>query len=124
MPPRLPPHLWIPKSPTTFGAPTESVGKHLTPSRNRKEVLSLYREILRTAKHFHWKDEKTGKPWNKYLKDKARAEIEEARNETDPLIIARLLVTGRDCVHQIQNRFNAATTAAWERIERDSSRRF
>jgi hypothetical protein len=118
MPPRLPSHLWIPKSPTTFGP-----AKHLTPSRNRKEVLSLYREIMRTAKHFHWKDETTGKPWNKLLRQKARAEFEEARKETDPLIIARLLVTGRDCVHQIQNKFNAATNAAWERIEKDSSRR-
>jgi len=53
MPPKFPiPHLWIPKTPTTFGNP-----KHLTRSRNRKESLSLYREILRTAKHFHWKDE-------------------------------------------------------------------
>ena len=121
MPPRIPrtPHLWIPKSAATF----DSTPKHLTPARNRKEVLSLYREILRTAKHFHWKDETTGQPWNKLLKDKARAEFEEARNETDPLIIARMLVTGRDCVQQIQNRFNAATNAAWERIERDSSRR-
>ena len=122
MPPKFrTPHLWIPKAPTntTFGAP-----KHLTRSRNRKEALSLYREILRTAKHFHWKDEKTGQPWNKMLKEKAHAEFTEARNETDPLIIARLLVTGRDCVHQIQNKFNAATNAAWERIEKDSHRRF
>lgn len=120
MPPRIPrtPHLWIPKTASTFGTP-----KHLTPARNRKEALSLYREILRTAKHFHWKDETTGEPWNKMLKDKARAEFEEARNETDPLIIARMLVTGNDCVQQIQNRFNEATNAAWERIERDSSRR-
>ena len=127
MPPRFSPHLWIPKTATTFGPPgtttTGSVGKHLTPHRNRKEALSLYREILRTAKHFHWKDEKSGQPWNKLLKEKARAEFQEAKNETDPLIIARMLVTGRDCVHQIQNKFNTATTAAWERIEKDSSRR-
>jgi len=48
----------------------------------------------------------------------------EARNEQDPLVIARLLVTGRDCVHQIQNKFNDATQAAWKRIEKDSHRRF
>jgi len=120
MPPKFPiPHLWIPKTPTTFGNP-----KHLTRSRNRKESLSLYREILRTAKHFHWKDEKSGQPWNKLLKEKAKAEFMEARNEQDPLVIARLLVTGRDCVHQIQNKFNDATQAAWKRIEKDSHRRF
>lgn len=120
MPPRpRPPHLWLPKSPETFGPS----GKHLTPSRNRKEALSLYREILRTAKHFHWKDETTGEPWNKILQKRARQEFEEARNEQDPLIIARMLVTGRDCVQQIQNKFNDATQAAWKRIQNDSSRR-
>jgi hypothetical protein len=31
-----------------------------------------------------------------------------------------MMVTGRDCVHQIQIKFNAADKAAWERIERDS----
>jgi len=82
----------------------------------------LYREILRTAKHFHWADEKSQKPWNKILKDEARKEFEESRRETDPLIIARMIVTGRDCVQQIQNKFNDATTAAWKRIETDSSR--
>lgn len=127
MPPR-PPHLWLPRTAATFGGSsttkTTNAPKHLTSSRTRKEVLSLYREILRTAKHFHWKDEKTGQPWNLVLKQQARREIEEAREETDPLIIARLLVTGRDCVQQIQNKFNDANHAAWKRIERDSQRRF
>jgi len=81
----------------------------------------LYREILRTAKHFHWADDKTGQPWNKLLKQQARREFEESKQEQDPLIIARMLVTGRDCVQQVQNKFNAATQAAWERIEKDNT---
>ena len=113
----MPPRLWIPsggKLPTN---------KHLTDRTRRKEALSLYREILRTAKHFHWADEKSGRPWNQILKEQARKEFEESRRETDPLIIARMLVTGRDCLQQVQNKFNDATQAAWKRIEKDSTRR-
>ena len=112
----MPPKIWVPNSNIT-------PAKHLSSRTRRKEALSLYREILRTAKHFHWADEKTGEPWNKMLAKKARQEFEESRNETDPLIIARMLVTGRDCVQQIQNRFNEVTQAAWKRISKDSERR-
>ena len=129
MPPRppkppKPSKLWLPGGGSLSSTATAATapGKHLTDRRRRKESLSLYREILRTAKHFHWADS-NGKPWNEQLKKQARKEFEEARHETDPLILARMLVTGRDCVHQIQNKFNEATQAAWKRIENDSSRR-
>lgn len=112
MPP--PPNLWIPGS--------VKAGKHITDKVRRTEALSLYREILRTAKHFHWADQATGEPWNAKLKKQARKEFEESRSETDPLIIARMLVAGRDCLQQVQNKFNEATTQAWKRIEKDSSR--
>jgi hypothetical protein len=114
----MPPKIWIPAS-----ARTLTPGQHLTLRTRRREALSLYREILRTAKHFHWADEKTGQPWNARLRAQARKEFDEARQETDPLIVARLLVTGRDCVQQVQNRFNEATQAAWTRISKDSERR-
>ena len=83
----------------------------------------MYREILRTAKHFHWVDDRSGEPWNALLRRQARREFDEARQEQDPLIVARLIVTGRDCLHQVQERFNAATQAAWERIDKDSHKR-
>jgi len=83
--------------------------------------LSLYREILRTCKAFHWVDE-SGEPWNVRLRREARKEFEESRQEPDPLIIARMLVTGRDCVQQVQNRFNEADRAAWARIDRERER--
>ena len=107
----MPPHVWIPK-----------VSSSRAFASHRAEALSLYREILRTAKHFHWCDE-NGKPWNLRLKQEARKEFEAAKDETDPLILARLLVTGRDCVQQVQNKFNEADKAAWDRIDRDSARR-
>ncbi|KAL7581596.1 hypothetical protein ACA910_022153 [Epithemia clementina (nom. ined.)] len=114
----MPPKIWIPGASTAT-----TTAKHLTERTRRKEALSLYREILRTTKHFHWADEKTGEPWNKILQKQARKEFEESKEETDPLIIARMLVTGRDCVQQVQNRFNEATQAAWKRIVKDSDRR-
>ena len=107
----MPPHIWIP-----------SASRHASSrfASHRAEALSLYREILRTAKHFHWCDDK-GVPWNDRLRKQARQEFEASREEKDPLILARLLVTGRDCVQQIQQKFNEADQAAWARIERDSA---
>jgi len=56
------------------------------------------------------------------LREQARREFEESKQEDDPLIIARMLVTGRECVQQVQQKFNDATQAAWKRIEKDSHR--
>lgn len=97
--------------------------KHLTSSNTRREALSLYREILRTCKAFHWVDERSGEPWNIRLRNEARKEFEASRQEKDPLLIARMLVTGRDCVQQIQIKFNQADQAAWARIERERDRK-
>lgn len=109
----MPPNIWVPSS----RAAASRFSSH------RAEALSLYREILRTAKHFHWCDEH-GIPWNQRLRKQAREEFEAAREESDPLILARLLVTGRDCVEQIQQRFNVADKACWERIKRDTNNRW
>lgn len=64
-----------------------------------------------------------GIPWNQKLRKEARKEFEASKEEKDPLILARLLVTGRDCVAQIQRRFNEADKACWDRIKRDSHQR-
>lgn len=117
----MPPRIWVPPNVAGKAARDASHTKHLTPQIRRSEALSLYREILRTAKHFHWADDKTGRPWNSILKEQARQEFEAARTEEDPLIIARMLITGRDCVQQIQTKFNDATQAAWKRIETDNT---
>ena len=108
--------------PTIINPSSIRAAKYFKNSTSRKEALSLYREILRTIKAFHWCDEK-GVPWNIRLRKEARREFDESREETDPLIIARMLVTGRDCVQQIQQKFNEADRAAWERIEKDNRTR-
>ena len=118
-------HISSPVHPKTDAASSSnessSSNHHLNNKTRHREALSLYREILRTCKHFHWTDDQR-QPWNERLRLQARKEFDESRNETDPLVLARLLVTGRDCVQQVQNKFNQATQAAWKRIEDDNQR--
>lgn len=111
----MPPKIWIPNQ-------SVSLEKHLTKSVRSKEVITLYRDILKTVKHFHWSDKNnTGKPWNLILKENAKKEFHDSKSETDPLIIARMIITARDCLQQIQLKFNDATIAAWKRIETDNT---
>jgi len=79
------------------------------------EAIRLYREILRACKHFHWCDEK-GEPWNQLLRKSARKEFEEARYERDPLLIARMLVVGRQCLHDAEKKFGTAQKKIVDRI--------
>ncbi|CAJ2675806.1 hypothetical protein L195_g056992 [Trifolium pratense] len=64
----------------------------------RREALSLYRDILRASRFFTWSDSK-GVLWRDLLRDSARKEFELARFETDPEIVTRLLIGGREAVH-------------------------
>ena len=84
--------------------------------------MSLYREVLRTCRAFHHVNE-SGRPWNAVLRENARKEFEESRSETDPLVIARMLVVGRQSVQEIQRKFSQADKALEDRIVRDTSRR-
>jgi hypothetical protein len=97
-------------------------GKHLTSRFTNKEALSLYREILRTSRHFHHCNDK-GQPWNVILRQSARKEFEQSVDERDPLIIARLLVTGREAVQQVQRKFADGDLALKNRILRDTNRK-
>ncbi|CAM8935877.1 unnamed protein product [Rhodiola kirilowii] len=63
----------------------------------RREVLSLYRDILRATRFFSWVDSR-GYLWKDVLRENARKEFEEARFETDPEVITRLLIGGHDAV--------------------------
>ncbi|KAL7554793.1 hypothetical protein ACHAWF_018337 [Thalassiosira exigua] len=112
----MPPTVIIP------GSAGRTAARHLKSSVTRGEALGLYREILRTAKAFHWCDEK-GVPWHSKLKAEARREFEASKEEKDPLIIARMLVTGRECVREVHRKFNEADRKCWERIQRDSANR-
>ncbi|CAM9674572.1 unnamed protein product, partial [Phaeothamnion confervicola] len=78
--------------------PVHSTKKRMPTSMGNREAIRLYRDILRGCRRFHWCNEH-GVPWNKLLRDSARKEFEQAREEKDPLIVARLLVMGRQCLN-------------------------
>ncbi|XP_054812542.1 uncharacterized protein LOC129313449 [Prosopis cineraria] len=64
----------------------------------RREALSLYHDILRATRFFMWPDS-NGILWRDILRHNARKEFEEARFETDPEVVTRLLIGGREAVH-------------------------
>lgn len=84
---------------------------------SRREALALYREILRTTRLFTWTNEQ-GVLWRDLLRDSARMEYEQARYETDPEVVARLLVVGRDAVQAALDKF---AVKAEELIKKESS---
>ena len=85
-------------------------------AQTRREVLALWRDVLRTSRAFYWSNEK-GIPWCRVLRESARKEFEEARHEKDPVIIMRLLVVGRQCVDETRRRFNDVENVIRKRIE-------
>mmetsp|Transcript_35286 Transcript_35286/g.71299 ORF Transcript_35286/g.71299 Transcript_35286/m.71299 type:complete len:200 (-) Transcript_35286:54-653(-) len=76
------------------------------PDLQKLEALRLYREIIRTAKHFTWPD-KDGIPFSEKLIKSARNEFEQARYEKDPELIARLLIGGREAMEKVTDRMAA-----------------
>lgn len=59
---------------------------------------------MRITALFDWPNEH-GMLWRDVLRQSARDEFEQARHEQDPEIVNRLLVVGRDAVHQVAERF-------------------
>jgi len=87
-----------------------------------REAIHLYREILRTSKRFHWCNEK-GEPWSAILRANARKEFEQSREERDPLILAKMLAVGRQCLLDTQYKFDMAEMKIWKNIESTRSRK-
>ena len=51
-----------------------------------------------------------------------RKEFEQARDERDPLIVARLLVVGRQCLDQTVGKFTAAQERIAQKVEQTRTR--
>lgn len=83
----------------------------------RQEALKLYRDILRTSRHFTWNNEK-GIPWSLILRENARKEFEAARHERDPLLITRMLFVGRDCLTQTKEKYAITAKKIEENIDK------
>ena len=83
----------------------------------RREALRLWRDVVRTSKAFYWARPQDGQPWSLVLRESARKEFEQARNERDPIVLARLLVVGRQALEDVQRRFNAMEEQVKKRID-------
>ena len=90
------------------------------PIRNL-ESISLYREILRTSRSFTWTNE-AGDSWGNVLASNARKEFEQARYESDPLVVARLQFVGRDCLNQTKDKLAGAAQAMKDNIDKTRTR--
>ncbi|KAJ1444606.1 hypothetical protein M885DRAFT_552525 [Pelagophyceae sp. CCMP2097] len=86
------------------------------------EALALYREILRVVRRFHWCNDR-GEPWNVLLKASAKKEFIEARYERDPLLVARMLVVGRQCIDDMTKKFDATSRDITDKVENSRARR-
>ena len=81
--------------------------RDLTPGEvltTKREALSLYRAVYRASFMFVWKNER-GVEWKEVIRESARKEFEAARQESDPEMVARLLLTGRDYLDQAVQKF-------------------
>eukprot|EP00941_MAST-03F_sp_MAST-3F-sp1_P006207 g6207.t1 len=70
----------------------------------RREALSLYRDVLRTARAFTW-DKQPGEPWRGVLEASTRAEFEKNRNVEKSEDILALLVDGRAALIKTEEKF-------------------
>jgi hypothetical protein len=81
----------------------------------RREALSLYRSIWRATALFTWSTDSktsplspTGELWRDALRRSARQEFEASKQfERDPVMVARMLVVGRDAVAQAVDKLAA-----------------
>ncbi|KAK5802471.1 uncharacterized protein LOC108456111 [Gossypium arboreum] len=81
----------------------------------RREVLSLYRDILRATRFFMWPDSR-GVLWRDILRENARKEFDEARFEKDPEVVTRLLIGGR---HAVESALEKLTEKQRHQIQKE-----
>lgn len=68
-----------------------------------KEALKLYREILKFAGTFNWYTG-DGNRWSEMIAKSARKEFELAREEQDPVLIMKMLLTSRESIQQTKEK--------------------
>lgn len=78
------------------------------PAAMRTEALSLYREILRTARVFSGQKDANGVDWMPRLIASAREEFQSARDLGEEVEISRRIVVGRDALYKIQGKVSSS----------------
>ena len=83
---------------TIFDRPIENlkIGNTVKTLQN-KESLMLYRDILKFSNEFYWKNQ-NGDYWREIIRKSARKEFELARDERDPILVMKMIVTSREAM--------------------------
>ena len=81
-----------------------------------REILNLYRDVLKMTRRFTWTNE-DGQPWRDILQRTARSEFEMIRTETDQVKISKFVITWRDSVFRIHEKVNGAQMKMMEHID-------
>lgn len=67
------------------------------------EALVLYRHILKFANLLTW-THKDGTQWSDIIRTSARSEFEAAKEEKDPVILAKLMLTSREALQSARDK--------------------
>ena len=70
-----------------------------------QEVLRVYRDVMKVTARYNWNNE-DGEPWKDILRVSARAEFEQIKEEIDPLIVGKFIVTWRDVINRMHEKVN------------------
>ena len=62
-----------------------------------KDALRIYREVVKFCAEFNWKNT-DGRVWKDILREHARKEFEQSREERDPVILYKMLLTTREAI--------------------------
>lgn len=71
------------------------------------EVLRLYREVYKFAGKFYWNNER-GQPWREALRKSARKEFDLSKQESDPILVMKMMVTTRKSMEELQEKLFSA----------------
>ncbi|KAM3136596.1 hypothetical protein pb186bvf_011238 [Paramecium bursaria] len=89
---------------TIFDRPIENlkIGNTVKTLQN-KESLMLYRDILKFSNEFYWKNQ-NGDYWRDIIRKSARKEFELARDERDPILVMKMIVTSREAMQSTREK--------------------
>ena len=64
-----------------------------------KQSLRLYREVIKFCSDFNWPND-DGRLWKDILRENARKEFVQSKEEKDPLILHQMVVTTKDAIQK------------------------
>ena len=97
--------------------PIENLARANKPPPN-KEALLLYRDYLKFANCLTW-NHTDGTPWSEIIKTSIRAEFEASREEKDPFLKSQLLISWRQALDELRNKYNDAQHKFVQRIDNE-----